>query len=172
MLIRRTGRGHEQDVAPRPAAGQTARFWENFAWALAYARGACGDNRHRIGRGLGFDHWPSRLNGKWGRRLGKSGSLPLAMASGLFSAAFLAVDGSSISLASGPGPPVLGGLSTSTAAITSLGPRGQEPAFAVFQEAPATARVPTAQIAWLTRRQRAGRLRWAHGRASSRAVRR
>jgi hypothetical protein len=136
MLIRRTRRGEEEDVAPRPAARQTARFWENFAWALAYAAGVCGDNRYRIGRGLGFDHWQSRLDGKcWGRRLGKGRSLPLplAMASGLFSAAFLALEGGSISLAGVPGPPVLSGFSTSGAAITSLGPRGQEPAFAIFK---------------------------------------
>ena len=94
------------------------------------------------------------------------------MASGLFSASFLALDGSSISLTGVPGPPVLGGFSTSRAAITSLGPRRQEPAFAIFKQAPATARVPTATAAWLTRRQCAGTLKSAHGRTSSRAVRR
>src|SRR6185312_4528031 len=39
-------------------------------------------------------------------------------------------------------------------------------------QAPATARVPTARAARLTRRQRAGTLKWAHGRSSSRVVRR
>ena len=94
------------------------------------------------------------------------------MASGLLSAAFLALDGSSVSLAGVPGPPMPGGFSTSRATVTSLGPRRQEPAFAIFKQAPATARVPTAKAAWLTRRQRAGTLKWAHGRTSSRAVRR
>ena len=74
MLIGRTGRGQEQDVAARSAARQATRFRENFGWALAYARGGCGDNWQRIGRGLGFDHRQNRLNGKsWGCRLdGKS----------------------------------------------------------------------------------------------------
>jgi hypothetical protein len=175
MLIGRTGRGQKQDVAAWSAARQAARFWENFAWALAHALGACGDNGYRIGRGLGFDHRQSRLDERyWRRRLGKSRSLPctLAMASGLFSTAFLALDGRSISLAGMPGPPALCGFPTSRAAITSLGPRGQEPAFAILKQASATARVPTARAARLTRRQRAGTLKWAHGRVSSRAVRR
>jgi hypothetical protein len=177
MLIRRTGRGQEQDVAPRPAARQTARFWENFGWALAYAMAVGGNNWCRIGRecGLDFDHRQGRLDGRrLGRGLGKSCSppLPLAMALGLFSSAFLALDGGSISLTGMPGPPVRRSFLTSRAAITSLGPRWQEPAFAVFQEAPATARVPTAKAAWLTRCQRAGTLNRAHGRACSRAVRR
>ena len=175
MLIGRTGRGKEEDVAARSTARQAARFWGDFGWALAYALAARGDNRYRIGRGLGFDHRQGRLDGRcWGRRLGKSGSLPrtLAMASGLFSAAFLALDGGSIGLTGMPGPPALRGFSTSRAAITSLGPGRQEPAFATFKQAPATARVPTAKAAWLTRHQRAGTLKWAHGRDSSRAVRR
>src|SRR3974390_3858645 len=94
------------------------------------------------------------------------------MAWSLFSAAFLALEGGSISLTGMPGPLVLRGFSTSRAAITSLGPSWQEPAFAVFEQASATARVPTAKAAWLTWRQRAGTLKWAHGRGSSRAVRR
>jgi hypothetical protein len=93
------------------------------------------------------------------------------MASGLFSAAFLALGGGSISLTGMPGPPATGGFSTSRAAITSLGPGRQEPAFAIFKQAPATARVP-AKITWLTRRQRTATLKQAHGRVSSRAVRR
>ena len=55
------------------------------------------------GRGRGFDHRQSRLDEKVlaTPALGKSRSLPytLAMASGLLSTAFLAVDGSAISLA-------------------------------------------------------------------------
>ena len=175
MLIRRTGRGQKQDVAAWSTARQAARFWENFGWALAYALGACGGNRYRIGRGLGFDHRQSRLDGKcWGRRLGKSRSLPLplAMASSLFSAAFLALGGGSISLTGMPGPPAIRGASTCRAAIASLGPGRQEPAFAIFQQAPTAARVPTARTGGLTWRQRARTLKWAHGRTSSRAVRR
>src|SRR5579863_5118874 len=94
------------------------------------------------------------------------------MASGLFSAAFLASDGGSISLTGVPRSPEFRGLSTSKAAITSLGPGRQEPAFAIFEQASATARVPTAKTVWLTRCQRTGTLKWAHGRTSSRAVRR
>ncbi len=172
MSIGRAGRAEKQDVAARSAARQTPRFWADFGWALAYALGACG---YQIGRGLGFDYRQSRLDESyWRRRLGKNRSLPytLAMASGLFSTAFLALDGSSISLAGMPGPPAHCGFSTSRAAITSLGPRGQEPAFAIFKQASATARVPTAKAAWLTPRPRAGTHKWAHGRDSSRAVRR
>jgi hypothetical protein len=94
------------------------------------------------------------------------------MASSLFSAAFFALDGGSISLTGMPGPPLLRRFSTSRAAITSLRPGWQEPALAAFKEAAATARVPTATTGWLTWRQRAGTLKWAHGRVSSRAVRR
>ncbi len=137
MLIRRTGRGQEQDVAPRPAARQTAKFWKNFGWALAYALAICGNQRCRTGLGrLGFDHREGRLDGSClGCLLDKNQSLPrtLATTSGLFSAAFLALGGSSIRLAGAPGPPVLGGFSTSWAAITSLGPSWQEPAFAAFK---------------------------------------
>jgi hypothetical protein len=175
MLIGRTGQAQEEDVAPRSVARRTARFWENFGWALAYAQDAGGDNRYRIRRGLSFDHRQSRLDRRyWGRLLGKSCSLPLTLAAalGLLSSAFLALFGGSISLTGMPGPPVSCSFSTSRAAITSLWPRRQEQALAVFKEAPATARVPTAKAAWLTWRQRAGTLRWAHGRSSSRAVRR
>jgi hypothetical protein len=94
------------------------------------------------------------------------------MASGLFSAAFLALDAGSIALTGMPGPPAIRSSLTSRAAITSLWPRWQEPAFAVFKEALATARVPTTKTAWLTRHQRAGTLNRAHGRTCSRAVRR
>jgi len=163
MLIGRTGRGQEEGVAPRATTRQTAKFRENFGWALAYAMAVGGSHWCRIGRecGLDFDHREGRLDGRrLGRGLGKSCSLPLtlAMASGLFSAAFLALDGGSISLTGMPGPPALRSLLTSRAAITSLGPRWQEPAFAAFQEAPATARVPTTKVVRLTRHQRAGTL--------------
>ena len=132
-----------------------------FWLALAYAVAVGGNNRCRIGCecGLDFDHRQGRLDGRClGRGLGKSCSLPLPLATalGLFSSAFLALEGGSISLTGMPGPPVRRSFLTSRAAITSLGPRWQEPAFAVFQEAPATARVPTARAAWLTRRQARG----------------
>jgi hypothetical protein len=175
MSIGRTGRGHKQDVAPGSAARQTAGFWEDFVWALAYAVAVLGDHQGRIGNGLGFDHGQSRLDGRcWGRRFRWSCSLPftLATASGLFPAAFLASLGGSISLTGMPRSPVFGGFSASGTAITSLWPRRHEPAFAILKQAPATARVPTAKAAWLTRRQRAGTLKWAQGRTSSRAVRR
>jgi hypothetical protein len=175
MLIGKMGRGHEQDVAAWSTARQTAGFWEDFVWALAYAVAVLADHQGRIGNGLGFDHKQSRLDGRcWGRRFRWSCSLSftLATASGLFPAAFLASVGGSISLTGMPRPPVLGGFSTSGTAITSLWPRRHEPAFAIFKQAPATARVPTAKIARLTQRQRAGKLNMAHGRVRSRAVRR
>jgi len=178
-LIGRTGRGQEEGVAPRPTTRQTAKYRENFGWALAYAMAVGGSHWCRIRRGCGLDvdHREGRLDGRrLGRGLGKSCSPPLpltlAMALGLFSAAFLALDDGSISLTGMPGPPVRRSFLTSRAAITSLGPRWQEPAFAVFKEAPATAGVPTAKAVWLTRHQRAGTLNEAHGRACSRAVRR
>jgi hypothetical protein len=175
MLIGRTGRTEKEGVAPRPITWRTARFLENFGWALAYAMAITRRNWCRIGHDsdLDFDHRQGRLDGSClGSGRGKSRSLPLAMALGLLSSAFLAVDGGSISLTGMPGPPVRRSFLTSWAAITSLGPRWQEPAFAAFKEAPTAARVPTAKAAWLTRRQRAGTLNRAHGRACSRAVRR
>ncbi len=126
-----------------------------------------GDHRGRIGQGLSFDHRQSRLDGRYGgRRFRKSGSMPLPLttALGLFPATFLTSVGGSISLTGMPGPPVLGGLPASRTAITSLGPRRQEPALAAFKQAPATARVPTTTGDWLTRHQRAGTLELAHGR--------
>ena len=92
------------------------------------------------------------------------------MASGLFSAACLALDAGSIALTGMPRPPALRSFLTSRRAITSLGPSWQKPAFAVFKQAPATARVPTTKAAWLTRHQRAGTLSRAHGRTCSRVV--
>ena len=81
-----------------------------------------------------------------------------AMASGLFSAAFLALGCGSIALTGTPRPPSLRGSLTSWVAVTSLWPRWQEPAFTIFEKAPAAARMPTTKAAWLTRRQRAGTL--------------
>ena len=144
MLIGRTRRVEKEGVASRPTTRQSARFWENFGWALAYALAVDGSNWCRIGRasGLDFDHRQGRLDGRCLRcELGKSCSLSLTFATafGLFTSAFLALDGSPISLTGMPGPPVSCSFSTSLAAITSLGPRWQEPALAVFKEAPATA---------------------------------
>ena len=167
MLIGRTGRAHEQDVAPGSTARQTTRFWGNFRWALAYAVAVLWDHQGRIGNGLNFDQGQSRLDRRcWGRGFRWSCSLPftLATASGLFPAAFLASVGGSISLSGMPRPPVLRRFPTSRTAITSLGPRWQEPVFAAFKEAPATARVPTTKGVRLTRHQRAGTLDTAHGR--------
>ena len=73
MLIGRTEQGQEQDVAARPAAGRTAEIWENFVWALAYALRTSVGNEYRIGRGRGFDHRQSGLDGNyWRRRLSQS----------------------------------------------------------------------------------------------------
>jgi hypothetical protein len=248
MLIGRTERGKEEDVASWPTTRQAARILGNFCWALAYALATRGNGRRRIGLGgclgldhrggrldgrclgrrlgsclgldqrggwldgrclgrrldscLGLDHRGGRLDGRclgcrldsclgldhrggwldgrgWGRRpdsclgldhrggrldgrclgrrldsclgldhrggrldgrclgrrLGKSGSLSrsLAMALGLLSTSFLALDGGPIALSGMPGPPVLRGFLTSWAAVTSLGPRRQEPAFTIFK---------------------------------------
>jgi len=204
MLIGRTERGKEEDVASWPTTRQAARILGDFCWALAYALASRGNGRRRIGLGsclgldhrggrldgrclgrrlgscLGLDHREGRLDGRclgcrldsclglddrggrldgrgWGRRLdscleldhrggrldgrclgrrlGKSGSLSrsLAMALGLLSASFLALDGGPIALSGIPGPPVLRGFLTSWAAVTSLGPRRQEPEFTTFK---------------------------------------
>ena len=71
-----------------------------------------------------------------------------------------------------PDSPALCGNLASCAAITSLGPRGQKPAFTTFEQAPAATGGPTAGAGWLTGQQRVGKLETAHGRDSSRAVRR
>src|SRR5271166_5176439 len=71
-----------------------------------------------------------------------------------------------------PDSPALCGNLASCAAITSLGPRGQKPAFTTFEQAPAATGVPTAGAGWLTGQQRVGKLETAHGRYCSRAVRR
>ena len=124
---------------------------------------------------LGLDHQGGWLDGRClGRRLGKSGSLPrtLATASGLLSASFLALNGGPVALTGMPVPPALRGFLASRAAVTSLGPRRQEPAFTTFKQTAMAARVPTAKAVGLTRHQRAGKLDKAHGRDCSRAVRR
>ena len=58
----------------------------------------------------------------------------------------------------------------------SLGPLGQEPAFTPFEQATAAARVPAAradqETGWLTLERDGWKLRMAHGRYCSRAVRR
>jgi hypothetical protein len=115
MLVGRTERGEEEDVASRPTARQAAGILGDFGWALAYALAVGGDNRRRIGLGscvgldhrggLGLDHRGGRLDGRClGRRLGKRGSLPrtLATASGLLSASFLALNGGPIALTGMP----------------------------------------------------------------------
>ena len=138
MLVGRTERGEEEDVASWPTARQAARIWGNFGWALAYALAGCGDNRRRIGVGgcLGLDLQGGRLDGRClGRRFGKRGSLPrtLAMAFGLLSASFLALESGPVALTGMPASPVLRSFLASRAAVTSLGPRWQEPAFTALE---------------------------------------
>src|SRR5208337_4238883 len=76
-------------------------------------------------------------------------------------------------LASGSGPvdltglpelPASCGILTSRAAVTSLGPAQQKPAFAVLEQAPAAAGVPTARAGRLTGQQGAGKLGATQGR--------
>jgi hypothetical protein len=110
----------------------------------------------------------------WGRRVGRRGTLPAtrAIASVLVSTAFLALVAGPVALVGIPDLPGSCGFLASFAAITSLGPAGQEPAFTTFEQASAATRVPTAGAGWLTGQQRVGKLETAHGRYSSRAVRR
>jgi hypothetical protein len=124
---------------------------------------------------LGLDHRRGWVDGRClGRRLGKRGSPPctLATASGLLSASFLALNGGPVALTGIPVPPAPRGSLASRAAVTSLGPRGQKPAFTTFKQTAMAARVPTAKAVGLTQHQRAGKLDKAHGRDCSRAVRR
>src|SRR5208337_2141374 len=76
-------------------------------------------------------------------------------------------------LASGSGPvdltglpelPASCGILTSRAAVTSLGPAQQKPAFAVLEQAPAAAGVPTARAGRLTGQESAGKLGPTQGR--------
>jgi hypothetical protein len=146
-----------------------------FGWALALANGS-GDGRRR--------GWVSRhrisQRSEWldlgcrGHWVGKRRPLPdtVTIASGLIAAALPAVGSGSVVLTGMPASPAPCGLLAVRAAVTCLWLVGQVPAFAAFEEATATARMPAAGAEWLTRRQCQKKLRMAHGRDDSRAVRR
>ena len=146
-----------------------------FGWALALANGS-GDRRRsrwvsrlRISQRSG---WPDfRCRCHW---VGKRRPLPytVTIASGLIAAALPAVGSGSVVLTGMPASPAPCGLLAVRAAITCLRLVGHVPAFAAFEEATATAWVPAAGAGWLTRRQCQRKLRLAHGRDDSRAVRR
>jgi hypothetical protein len=151
------------------------KLFQIFGWALALANGN-GDgrgrrwvSRHRIRQ---RSEWPDfRCRCHW---VGKRRPLPytVTIASGLIAAALPAVGSGSVVLTGMPAAPAPCGLLTVRTAITCLWLVGQVPAFAAFEEATATARVPAAGAEWLTRRQCQRKLRMAHGRDDSRAVRR
>ena len=161
-------RGKENDVATRPVARQAQRIFGNWGWALAYA-GGYRDVPRWVGgwRGLGLDRWGRRRNRGGGRvRLGKRRSLAdtAAMASGLVAAVLLAVGCGPVALTGQPAPPTASGVLADRATVACLGSTRQKPAFTSFEQAAATAGMPTARTKWLTRHQRAGKLRMAHGR--------
>lgn len=179
VLLGGTGRGEEQDVAARPVAGQARGFFRDFAWALALAgRGRCGGRVERgwgprFGpRGLGLDLLGWRLGPGAGRALPPAA----AIAPGLVPAALPAVGGGPVALRGMPAPPASSGALAGGAAVTCLGPLGQEPVFTALEQAAPAAGVPAAtsgrQGGWLTRGRGKGRLRLAHGRDCSRAPRR
>ncbi len=152
MLVWGARRGEERGVAARTVAGQSRGFFGNSGWALALAGRRC---RHRIGTG------PSLLPAA-------------AVASGLVTAALLAVGGGPVALRGVPAAPAACGVPAGGAAVPCLGPPGQEPALTAFEQAPATARVPTTRTGHqggrLTRGRGGWRLHLAHGRDCSRAV--
>ena len=152
-----------------------ARFFGNFHWALTLAGRGNHGRRVVLWVRLGLDHRGGRLDVRGRRRwLGERCSLSgaVAIASALISAALFAVVASSIELVGKPDSPVLCAKLASCAAITSLGPSGQKPAFTTFEQAPAATGMPAAGAGWLTGQQRVGKLETAHGRYCSRAVRR
>jgi hypothetical protein len=177
VLLRRARRGEEHDVATWPVAGQAPGFFRNFVRALALA--GWGRRDRRIGHGWGLD--PRRLGlelGRWRRRLRASRALlpPTAIASGLVAPALLAVGGGPVALTGMPASPASCGVLAGRATVPCLGPFGQEPAFTPFEQATPAAGVATAtaehRAGCLTPSGRERKLRMAHGRTCSRAVRR
>ena len=108
---------------------------------------------------------PARLEGVEARLGASQALLPAtAIALGLVPAALFALGGGPISLTGMPAPPAPGSVLASRATIACLGPLGQEPAFAAFQQAPAAARMPTARAgAVVDLSQGEGRLTWPTG---------
>ena len=175
LLIGGAWCGEEEVVTARPVARQAGDFWGDFGWALTHGGG--GHVRGWIGekRRLGFHGWRCRVAVGGGVvRFGERRSLAasLARASGLVAAALSAVLGSPIALPGHPATPTSSGVLASGATVTSLRPARQEPAFTPLEQAAAAAGMPSTRAGWLTRQQRRGKLKLAHGRSCSRAVRR
>jgi hypothetical protein len=179
VLQRGTRRGEEDVVAAWPIAGQAAGLFRNSIWALALA--GWRERGGRVGRGwwLSCDHgWLGVDLGRWRRWLGASRALlpAAAIASRLVAPALFPVGGGPVTLSGTPAPPSLRSVLASRTTEPSLGPMGQEPAFTPFEQATAAAREPAArageETGWLTLGGDAGKLRMAHGRDCSRAVRR
>jgi hypothetical protein len=95
-----------------------------------------------------------------------------SIASGLLSPEFFAVVSSLEALAGEPAAPATCSFLTSRAAITGLGSVRQKPVFTTLEQTTVAVGVPTARSRRLTRRECVGKLRMAHGRNCSRAVRR
>jgi hypothetical protein len=179
VLQRRTRRGEEENVAAWPIAGQAPGFFRNSVWALALA--GWRERGGRVGRGwwLSRDQgWLGHDLGRWRRWLGARRALSPAatIASSLVAPALLPVGGGPVALSGMPAPPALRSVLASRTTEPSLGPMGQEPAFTPIEQATAAAGVPAARAGqgagWLTLRRDEGKLRMAHGRDCSRAVRR
>jgi hypothetical protein len=198
MLLRRARREEEPDVAAWPVAGLSPGVDRNFFWALTLAGGW--GRGGRVGRAwqVGLDQgWLGLALAGWRVQLGagRAGWLGLDMAgwrvqlgagrallsaaaitAGLVPAVLFTVGGSPVALTGMPAPPASGGLLAGRAAVTCLGPLGQEPAFTPFEQAKPAAGMPTARATpgagWLTLRQCAWKLSMAHGRYCSRVVRR
>jgi hypothetical protein len=168
-LVKRTHCGNKKDVATRPVARQAHGIFGDWGWALAHAGEREGLRWVAGWRELGLDRWGRGIDRGDGRvRLGKRRSLAdtAAVASGLVAAVLLTVGGGPVALTGQPAPPTAGGVLAVRTTVARLGSTRQEPAFTPFEQAAATAGMPTARTKWLTRHQRAEKLRMDHGRDS------
>lgn len=174
-MLRGPRRKAEKDVTTWSVTRTAQKLFQNLGWALALAVGGGGSRRcGREGR-LRIDHGSEWLD--FGCRehwFGERQRLlcPVAITPGLIATMLLAVGGGSVALTGMPASPASCGFLAVRATVTCLWLVGQEPAFTALEQATARARVPAAGAESLTRRQRDGKLRTAHGRDCSRAVRR
>ena len=130
-------------VAAGSIARATGTFFRHGVWALALG----------LGLGLGL------------RGDGLSLTLSLAIALALVASSLLAVVTGTITLGGPPAAPPTGLLLAVGGTVASLGPSGDEPAFAVLdQAAPAAMRTPADAQESLTRREKVGIVEGAHGR--------
>ena len=174
-MLRGPRRKAEKDVTTWSVTRPAQELFQNLGWALALAVG--GDGSRRCGRGgrLRIDHGSDWLDFGCRRQwFGERRRLlcPVAITPGLIATMLLAVGGGSVALTGMPASPASCGFLAVRATVTCLWLVGQEPAFTALEQATVRARVQAAGAEWLTRRQREGKLRTAHGRYCSRAVRR